>query len=604
MSTLHRYRHYIGVLFDRGQRWRLVVATVGSIFIGLLDTGSVLLIAPLVTAMGQDWRSGVSGTIAEALGLETQSSLVMVLLAGAACGFVLKDLLYIAYSWWSLSFTAKVRSEAQIEMVRYYLHMPYHLHAHLGLATILRKTGTSVTLAYSTFMGGILALLSQSFTIVSITAALLISTPVVSSVLLAFLAIFGILFFKWARPLNDELGRETLNLSQESYFALFDAFGAIRETQLRHAYPYFLNAVAGPTRKMARIQRTGTFVSGLPKQLIEILFMTGLSVAFLVATALGSSASIMGSLALLVAGAFRLLPTIAAAMGSLAGIRQGEAGAREFVLDKVASRSIPDEDAPSRIDTAEPLPLMQAITLEDVTFRYTSTGPDVLKGASLGITAGSTVAFVGSSGAGKSTLLDIIMGLQTPTTGRLLVDGTDVQTNLVGWQRNISVVPQDVFLTDRTIAENVAFDSAPEDIDEDRARDALRQADILDFVKSQPEGIWSSFGERGRRLSGGQRQRIGIARALYRQPSVLILDEATSALDNETEARIAETIAALHGQITVIIVAHRLSTVKDADMIAYLADGKVEATGTFTELQERSNGFRRLVELATLEERG
>ena len=176
-------------------------------------------------------------------------------------------------------------------------------------------------------------------------------------------------------------------------------------------------------------------------------------------------------------------------------------------------------------------------------------------------------------------------------------------TNLVGWQSNIGVVPQEVFLTDRTIAENVAFDCAKEDIDEALVEQALRQADIWDFVSEQPEGIWSSFGERGRRLSGGQRQRIGIARALYRRPSVLVLDEATSALDNETEARIAETIGALGKEITVIIVAHRLSTVRDADMIAFLVDGTVEATGTFTQLQERSEGFRRLVELASLEDR-
>lgn len=250
------------------------------------------------------------------------------------------------------------------------------------------------------------------------------------------------------------------------------------------------------------------------------------------------------------------------------------------------------------------MPMSKALVLHDVRFRYSQDGREVLQGISLDIPVGSSVAFVGSSGAGKSTLIDLVMGLQTATAGSITADGTDIATNLVGWQRNVGVVPQDVFLINGSVAENVAFDVAPSDIDEDRVRRALAQADILDFVESQPQGIWSEFGDGGRRLSGGQRQRLGIARALYRRPRILILDEATSALDNETEARIAQTINGLHEDITVIMVAHRLSTVRDADLIAYLEDGRIAAQGRFDELQERSTGFRRLVELGSLDATG
>lgn len=603
MSTLARYRHYLGVLFDRGERWRLTMAAISSVVIALMDTVSVLIIAPLIVSMGDAWRSGAAGSIADHLGIDNQNTLVLLLLGWTVGGFVLKDLLTISYTWWSATFTSRIRAEAQVMMVDYYLRLPYHLHSHLGLAVILRKTNTCVTQAYSTFAAGILGLTSQTFTVTCISAALIVAAPTTSLTLIAVVGLVSLLFLRISRPINERIGRESLATAEESYNATFDAFGGIKETQLRHAQTYFLKAIANPTMRAAHLSRNATFLNALPKQLIEILFMLGLALAFGISTVVGDSRNILASLAMMVAGAFRLLPTIAAMMGSITSIKQGEPGTREFVMEKQDAIRRREGPAASGAKVFASLAFQDSLRLERVRFRYSESPIEVLRGINLTITAGETVAFVGSSGAGKSTLLDVIMGLQTPTSGEMTVDGVDVSTNLEGWQRNIGVVPQEVFLTDRTIAENVAFDQAKEDINEDLVRDSLRKADILDFVESQPRGIWSSFGERGRRLSGGQRQRIGIARALYRQPTVLILDEATSALDNETEARIAETIAALHGQITVIIVAHRLSTVRDADMIAYLEDGQVEATGTFSELQERSEGFRHLVDLASLEEK-
>lgn len=600
MHTLHTYRHYVGVLFDRGERWKLIAYMIGSTLLGLLDTASVLIVAPLILAMGDSWRSGTAGRLATALNLDSQQSLVATLLGITVGGFILKDLLSIAFSWWSSSFTAAVRARSQMELTNYYMRKPYHEHAHLGLALIMRKTTITVSQAYGQFAGALLALCTQAISVACISIALILSAPVVTIILIVFIGASSGIYLRTVRPLNDSMSRDAMIASEESYSATYDAFGAIKETQLRHSYRFFLDAISNPTFTAARLQKLGSFLGGLPKQLMEILFMVGLGVAFTIASLTGTSQDLLPSLAMLVAGAFRLLPSIAGAIGSSASIRQGLAGTREFVTDKQAAR---EQASTQKSSTDGPLiSLHRQIEADQIRFRYGPDSPDVLGGISLSIQAGSTAAFVGSSGAGKSTLLDIVMGLQTPTSGRLLVDGTDVQANLSGWQRNIGVVPQEVFLTDRTIAENVAFDCAKEDIDEALVRRALEQADILDFVESQPEGIWSSFGERGRRLSGGQRQRIGIARALYRRPAVLILDEATSALDNETEARIAETISALRGQITTIIVAHRLSTVRDADLIAFLADGKVEATGTFAELQERSEGFRHLVDLASLSE--
>ncbi|MDY3677853.1 MAG: ABC transporter ATP-binding protein [Actinomyces urogenitalis] len=600
MTIIRTYRHYLGVLFNRGERWQMVLAALGSFVLGLMETASVLVVAPLVLAMGTDWRAGSAGLVASHLGITQQDQLVTILLGVTIGGFILKDLLAIAYSWWLQTFTSSIRARAQMRMTEHYMRLPYHAHGALSAATIMRKTTTCAIQAYTNFAGGLLSLTSQAFTTICVSAALLVSAPVVSLVLLVFITVMSWWYSRVIRPFNARISQIGLESWEESVNATLDTFGAIKETQLREAYPHFLRRIEAPTLTSARLSRTAGFLNSLPKQLIEILFMLGLAVAFAASSALGASQNMLASLALLVAGAFRLLPTVSAMVGSLATVKQGEYGTKEFVEDLTYSQHLTTCRAAQQ-GTSRTI-LSKQLVLTDVRFSYSEKAPEVLRGISLTIEAGSSVALVGSSGAGKSTLLDIIMGLQTPTSGSFTCDGIDLTANLRGWQKNIGVVPQEVFLMDTTIAENVAFDLTPEEIDEDRVRLALRQADVLDFVEAQPQGIWSSFGERGKRLSGGQRQRIGIARALYRQPSVLILDEATSALDNETEARIAETIEALHGQITVITVAHRLSTVRHADKIAFLADGRVEASGTFTALQESSPGFRRLVELSSLED--
>jgi ATP-binding cassette subfamily B protein len=232
-----------------------------------------------------------------------------------------------------------------------------------------------------------------------------------------------------------------------------------------------------------------------------------------------------------------------------------------------------------------------------VRFRYAEGAPWVLDGLSLDIPKGARIGFVGSTGSGKSTTLDLLMGLLAPTEGELIVDGTRIRGAIVrAWQRTIAHVPQSIYLADTTLAENIAFGVPPGSIDRERVREAARKAQIAEFIESRPEGYEAFVGERGIRLSGGQRQRIGIARALYKQASVLVLDEATSALDNVTEQSVLDSIEGLDRELTILLIAHRLSTVRRCDTIVELEHGAVVAQGAYEELLRRSPSFRTMVE--------
>jgi ATP-binding cassette subfamily C protein len=236
----------------------------------------------------------------------------------------------------------------------------------------------------------------------------------------------------------------------------------------------------------------------------------------------------------------------------------------------------------------------ERIAFEGVSFAYEREGAPVLRDASLSIAPGESVGIVGPTGSGKSTLLDLLLGLLTPSKGRITVDGAELAGQLASWQRSIGYVPQDVYLEDATIRANVAFGLEREEIDDERVGRAVRSAQLDDFLSSLPAGLDTVIGERGVRLSGGERQRVAIARALYHEPELLVFDEATSALDPITELELTRAIDALKGKKTLVVVAHRLGTVRRCDRLFFLRDGRIEAVGSYDELLERSEEFRRM----------
>jgi ABC-type multidrug transport system fused ATPase/permease subunit len=381
-----------------------------------------------------------------------------------------------------------------------------------------------------------------------------------------------------------------------------EAFGGFKDVKLLGLEQEFLSRFRSPSYGVARAEADMQVFAETPRFAMQGMVFSGMILAVLyILSSDGSLESALPSLAGFAFAGFRLLPSLQAMYAKATELRFGKAfldSVHEELVQQPATRIQPSPEGGDETSagSTEPLIPRRCVELQNITFRYPSAEHVAVDRLSISIPACTTVGIVGSTGSGKTTLVDLLLGLLRPEQGRILVDGTEVRDeNLRAWQRTLGYVPQQIFLTDSSVASNIAFGDREEDIDMDRVIAAARIANLHDFVLSRmDDGYRTLVGERGIRLSGGQRQRIGIARALYRDPSVLVMDEATSALDNITERAVMEAIDRLEGEKTIVLIAHRLSTVKACDQIVMLDRGHLVAAGTWDELTERSDQFRAL----------
>jgi ATP-binding cassette subfamily B protein len=377
--------------------------------------------------------------------------------------------------------------------------------------------------------------------------------------------------------------------------ALQEGLGGIRDVLLDGTQPVYCDIYRQADHPLRKAQGNNSFVGQSPRYIMEALGMVLIaSLAYALSLQVGGISSALPVLGALALGAQRLLPAMQQIYGAWAGIAGNHASLADAI--ELLDQPLPTGNLQPPNDA---LNFHNNIRFDSVLFRYTPEGPWVLDGLNLTFPKGARVGFVGSTGSGKSTTLDLLMGLLIPTEGHILVDDQAITGDrLAAWQRSIAHVPQSIFLADTTLSENIAFGVPPEKIDMNRVREASRQAQISEFIENGPEGYQALVGERGVRLSGGQRQRIGIARALYKQASVLVFDEATSALDNATEQSVIDAIEGLGKEFTILLIAHRLTTLQHCDIIVELELGRVVAQGTYEQLLERSHSFRKMAKLS------
>jgi len=417
--------------------------------------------------------------------------------------------------------------------------------------------------------------------LVAILIALLSVEPFIA--LVAFGG-FGLIYALIIRFTHNRLLRDSQRIAHEStqvIKSLQEGLGGIRDVLIDGSQAAYCQIYRSADLPLRRAQASNTFISGSPRYGMEALGMMLIAaLAYTLsqqADGITKAIPVLGALAL---GAQRLLPVLQQAYGAWSYIQGGHASLQDTL--ELLDQPLPDY---ANQPAVKSLPYQRHISLNQLSFRYNLQTPWVLKDLNLSIAKGSCVGFIGMTGSGKSTLLDIIMGLLSPTEGTLEIDGQTITIdNHRSWQAHIAHVPQAIFLADSTIEENIAFGVARDQIDNERVRQAACQAQISDIIETWPKQYKTFVGERGIRLSGGQRQRIGIARALYKQADVIIFDEATSALDNETEQAVMQAIERLSEELTVLIIAHRLTTLKNCTQIVELADGGIKRIGTYQEI--------------------
>jgi ABC-type multidrug transport system fused ATPase/permease subunit len=593
-------RSDLGLLFSRGTRIRLIMTLCGLVLVSFLDILGVLAMLPLMGLFtGADTRSGALGVLSGVFGGSLdERELTLLVAGGALLAFILKGAITVAFRWWQLGFLARQQAETAVTLLRAYLRAPYSMHLRRNTSEFIRIIAGAVPESYNFAINGFFAFAAELITLLAVSALLLAVNPLLALTALLYLGIAaGILHWSIRRRVTS-MGVDLAHHSQRTVKSMLHALGAVKEVKLRNNPDPFVEVYKESRFGEAYARRGYAFLGELPKYLMEIVFIVGIALlaAGLFLTLAPEEALPM--LALFGAAGFRTLPSVVRLIASASGMRFGRAGLGQLI-DELRLLNDYGVLNPTAENRAGGQPISGDIRLDDVTFSY-EDGRPVLRGVSLDIPRGSSLALVGSSGAGKSTLIDLILGLQAPDAGTITCGGRDIHRSVADWQARVGTVPQDVFLLDASLRQNIVFDVAEADIDPVRLQSAIEKAQLQDLIQDSPLGLDTTVGDRGVRLSGGQRQRIGIARALYLQPEVLILDEATSALDNETERRITQTIESLHGEITLIIVAHRLSTVRRCDSFAVLDQGQVEAYGTFDEVAASSPQFAKMVELASL----
>ncbi|MBI5329740.1 MAG: ABC transporter ATP-binding protein [Betaproteobacteria bacterium] len=475
-------------------------------------------------------------------------------------------------------------------LVEGYLHQPYtwFLNRHsaeLG-KTILSEVNSLISGALLPFM----LLTSNTLIVILMICVLIFAHPKMALLVSGGLGtMYACLYIAFRRKLS-RIGSERYEANDARFLVLHELFGAIKEVKVRGLEQVFIRRYTKPAMIYASHAAVAVAAQQWPRYALEGMAFGGLIIFLLFLLAYESTLeTALPIISLYAFAGYRLLPALQQIYQNLAQLRVSGR-----TLDSVHADMLNLNPAISSSQEVTPMPLSQFITLNGIQFTYPKASQPSLQDLNLSIPARGTVGLVGSTGSGKTTTVDLILGLLEPEQGRLEVDGTPIDaTNRRQWQRTIGYVPQHIYLADDTIAANIAFGLGPDEIDQAAVVRAARIANLHDFVVNElPLGYTTTVGERGVRLSGGQRQRIGIARALYHNPQVLILDEATSALDNLTEQAVMEAVHNLGHEVTIILIAHRLSTVRECDQIYLLGGGRVTAQGTYDELVERNETFR------------
>jgi ATP-binding cassette, subfamily B, bacterial PglK len=563
------------------QFWLLLILMVMASIVEVISIGLILPFLGVITAPEQVFQYEIMQPVIDFLGVVRPDQLVLPLTISFVVAVLFAGVIRLTMLYVLIRLSFATGADISINIYRRTLYQDYSVHVGRNSSEIINSIIAKIDTVIVGTIIPTLVLISSTILIVGIVLALLFINTAVS---LGLFISFGALYWgvsRYTRVMLEENSQNIADKSTQMIKALQEGLGGIRDIILDGSQDFFCRYYSNADSLYRRASGSNQFISASPRYAIEAMGMVFIAVFAYVLTQQDGgpmeTVPILGALAL---GAQRLLPVLQQAYASYSNIR----GSKSSLVDVLSllNQPLSHHSSDLLLDSKE---FKKDIKLKNLGFRYTKDTPWILKGVNLKITKGERIGFIGLTGSGKSTLLDIIMGLLPPTEGQLSIDDLLIEDENIGVLRaNIAHVPQDIYLSDGTVEENIAFGVSKELVNHQQVEKAAKQAKISELIESWTDGYQTLVGERGLKISGGQRQRIGIARAIYKNASILIFDEATSALDSETELKIIETIENLDRKLTVLIIAHRYSTLRSCNRIIKLDNvGKI-SIGSYQEM--------------------
>ena len=557
----------------------LMLMILGS-FAELVSIGAVIPFLGALTAPESIFNYAATQPLIKILGVTSPEQLLMPISIFFGLAVLVSGAVRLCLIWFSIRLSYAAGADLSLNIYRRTLYQPYYAHAARNSSEIINGITNKTNTVISSF-SLVLNLIGSSILLTVAIITLVFVAPIITFVVIGGLGLIYIVIILFTRK---QLSRHGQCIAQESTYvikALQEGLGGIRDVLIDGTQNVYCQIYRSADLPLRRAQGTSQLITVSPRYILEVIGMLVIVAVAYTLTGQGHNINnaipILGAIAL---GAQRLLPELQKAFSAWGALQVGQASLKDAC-------ELLEQPLPYYVDNSNSTPLVfsKDIFLNNVSFRYSIEGPLVLNNLSLRILKGSRTGIIGTTGGGKSTLLDVVMGLLDPTEGLLEIDGKPVNIkNQRAWQFHIAHVPQAIFLTDSTIEENIAFGVPRDEIDLDKVRHAAQQAQIADIIETWPKKYKTFVGERGIRLSGGQRQRIGIARALYKEADVIIFDEATSSLDNKTEQTVMQSIESLGDSLTIIIIAHRLTTLKNCNQIVELSNGKIKKIGKYQDI--------------------
>lgn len=550
----------------------LVIILIGA-FVELLGVSAVM---PLINVAMQPetindkWYFVLIGKYT---GITDVNQMIVFLAIVLIAIYIFKNIYVTVMCSLQYRFVFNNQQRMSVRMMRSYMQQDYLFHVSKNVAEFQRNITNDVNGFFTVVLNALQFLAEFSVSTVLVVYLFVqdwVSTLAVASLLFLFIVIFTIFFRKVLVKIGEESRQANVLVTKW----LFQAFSGIKEIKVSNKESFFVSNYDKHFKDCVRIQRQQSILTYLPRPVMETVCICSLMIAMIIKIVVVKSdiTSFVTTLSVFAVAAFRMLPSFNKITGYISGMMFNKPAIDSVYSDLKEIEQLMEQRMADQEDTLN-VSFNDVIRLDHVSFHYPKSDKWILKNASLAIKKNTSVAFIGESGAGKTTAADLILGILKPQEGTLTIDGVDINRCMASWHEDVGYIPQSIYLMDDSIRANIAFGIQEAEIDNAAIEKALREAQLDQFVHSLPDGLDAMIGDRGVKLSGGQRQRIGIARALYRNPNVLILDEATSALDNETEKEVMEAIDGLHGTRTLIVIAHRLSTIRKCDKIYEVGKG-------------------------------